>query len=588
MSIGVAQRIALSSLLATQARMSVTSTNIANADTDGYTRKTVTQAATVTAGAGTGTAITGISASVDRLLLKSLIGATSELGAAASRSSYLDRLQKLFGSTSDVGIEAGTSLTSAITSLESAIAALISGGNSASDKAATVSALDTLAAQLRQTSKNVQALRADADQGIADAVGEVNDALSTIDDLNNQIISARALGQPTADLEDQRNSALKTISSHLDVTYFENGSGALQITTGAGQPLLDGAVHPLQYRAAGKVTAATTYRPDGSGGFSAITVDGKDITGAIKSGDMSALVTLRDETLPAKQAELDGLARQLVAKLNAVSNQGTASPPPSQLTGSTTVRAGDPLSATGTARFAVTDSSGKLVAYADLDLSSYATVGDLAAAIDGVSGLAATIDSSGHLVVSAEASGNGVAINQMNSAVGAGKQGLSEWLGLNNLLTGSSAADLAVRSDILAAPGRLPSSKLDSAATLRVGDVVVSPGSTTIATALRDALTGSTDFAAAGSLAATRTSFAGYSAQIIAGAATASATAKSALATKETAQATLANAMASQSGVNIDEEVAQMSELENLYSAAAQMMSTLNQMFETLLGMVRS
>ena len=53
------------------------------------------------------------------------------------------------------------------------------------------------------------------------------------------------------------------------------------------------------------------------------------------------------------------------------------------------------------------------VSYGDLDLSSYATVGDLVTAINGISGLSASVDSDGHLSITATGSGNGVAINEM-------------------------------------------------------------------------------------------------------------------------------------------------------------------------------
>ena len=82
MSLDIARLIAFSGLSATQVQISVTSSNISNADTTGYTTKTANQTSSVTNGVGTGVTVTGITSTVDKLLLKSLIGATSELGAA--------------------------------------------------------------------------------------------------------------------------------------------------------------------------------------------------------------------------------------------------------------------------------------------------------------------------------------------------------------------------------------------------------------------------------------------------------------------------------------------------------------------------
>ena len=76
MSLDIARLIAFSGLSAAELQISLASSNIANADTPGYTQKNANQTSVVTGGVGTGVAITGISSSVDRLLLKSLIGAT--------------------------------------------------------------------------------------------------------------------------------------------------------------------------------------------------------------------------------------------------------------------------------------------------------------------------------------------------------------------------------------------------------------------------------------------------------------------------------------------------------------------------------
>src|ERR1700754_2476480 len=97
MNLSVARSIAFNALMTTQFQMSVTSSNVANADTAGYTRKVANQVASVLAGFGAGTAITGVSSTVDKLLLLSLAKAASQLGAANTSADYMDRLQNLFG-----------------------------------------------------------------------------------------------------------------------------------------------------------------------------------------------------------------------------------------------------------------------------------------------------------------------------------------------------------------------------------------------------------------------------------------------------------------------------------------------------------
>ncbi|WP_441252045.1 flagellar hook-associated protein FlgK [Tardiphaga sp. 71_E8_N1_1] len=587
MSLEIARSIAVSSLMASQVQISVASSNISNADTTGYTVKTANQVATTSGGAGTGVSITGITSSVDKLLFKSLISATSELGAANTNNDYLNRLQAIYGSTTGAE-DTGTSIANTLASLESAISSLAGTTSSASLQANVVSALDNLASQLRETSSGIQQLRGTADAAISSDVDQVNASLQAIASLNAQIKQAAAAGQSTGDLEDQRNVALQTVASKMNVSYFISSTGDMQVYTASGQTLVDNSAHLLSFTAASSVTANASYSAGSSSGLSGISVNGVDVTTQITSGEIGSLLSLRDSVLPAAQSQLDQLANTLADTLNAASNQGTSLPPPTTLTGTTTVTAATALDATGTVRIAVADQSGSLVSYADLDLSSYATVGDLVSAINGISGLSASINASGKVVIASSSSSNGVAINEMTSAVGSSGIGLSDYLGLNDLVTGTGASNIAVRSDVLANSGLFAASTLDASATLMTGTKVLTAGATDVVDAIYAALTDSRTFGASGGLGSSTGSFADYAATVIANVASKATLAATTYTSKSTAQSSFTNALASQSGVNLDEETAKISTLQNQYTAASQLMQVINEMFSSLLTAVQS
>ncbi|SEC65745.1 flagellar hook-associated protein FlgK [Bradyrhizobium erythrophlei] len=581
-SLDIARSIAFSGLSATQVQISVASANISNADTKGYTEKTANQSSSVTSGVGTGVTISGITSAVDKLLLKSLVGADSDLGAADTNNNYLTELQQLYGSTSSGNSSTtGTSLANTIAAFESALSSLASTPSSASLQSNAVSALAAVTNQLQQTSSGIQKLRSNADQDIASSVTDINSDLQQISDLNKQIKQEAAAGQSTADLEDQRNSALQDLASQMNVSYFTTSSGDLQVYTGSGQALVDSTAHPLSYTALPGVTASTTYSAGSSSGFSGITVNGVDITSQISSGKVSALITLRDQTLPAAQSQLDELAQQLGSSVNAVSNQGTSVPPPASLTGTATVNNSTSFVGTGTVRIAVADKSGNLVSYQDIDLSAYSTVGALTAKINTIPGASASVDANGHLSISATGSGNGIAINQMTSSVGG--EGFSQYFGLNDLITGTSASNIVVRSEILSGTAALPTATLDASSTLTVGNSVLSSGSATVVNTLSSALTGSTNFAMAGGLGATTGSFTDYAAAIVANVAGKASQALATYTSKQTAQSTYASSLSSQSGVNIDQESANLSALQNKYAAASQIITAINSMFSALM-----
>ena len=179
MSLDIARSIAFSGLSSTSVQISVTSSNISNADTTGYTKKTANQSSSVTNGVGTGVTVTGITSTVDKLLLKSLVSADSDLGSADTTNTYLTSLEKLYGSTSSTDSSStGTSLANSIASLESALSSLASTPSSASLQSNVVSALDDVTSQLRETSSGIQKLRSNADQDISSSIDDVNTDLA--------------------------------------------------------------------------------------------------------------------------------------------------------------------------------------------------------------------------------------------------------------------------------------------------------------------------------------------------------------------------------------------------------------------------
>ena len=106
--------------------------------------------------------------------------------------------------------------------------------------------------------------------------------------------------------------------------------------------------------------------------------------------------------------------------------------------------------------------------------------------------------------------------------------------------------------------------------------------------AFYSALTASRTFSSTGGLAATTGSFADYASTIVADVASKASQASTNYTAKETAQSTYASSLSSQSGVNLDEESANLSTLQNQYSAASALISAINSMYSALITAVQS
>ncbi|MCM5560203.1 flagellar hook-associated protein FlgK [Pleomorphomonas sp. JP5] len=577
MSISVASTIALSALRAAQVGISVTSSNIANADVDGYTVKTANQVSTVSASTGSGTAVASITGGVDKYVFASLISANAEVGAASVTASYTDRLQALMGSTTG-SEDGGTSVATLVTDLQTAVNSLASSPEDDTVQSEVIAAADSLASSLRETSSSIQSLRSDADRQIADDIGTINDALETIDDLNDAILAAKAKGTSTADLEDQRNAAIETISGLIDIKTTTASNGAIYISTTGGTALLTSSVHQLSFSASATVSSSSV--------LSGVSVDGKDITDELSSGEVGGLLTLRDTTLVEAQDELDALANALIDTMNAVTADGSAVPAPESLSGITEVSSSTALSASGSVRIAQVDEDGALVAYTDLDLSSYATVGDLVSALDAIDGIDASLDGDGKLTITSTTTGAGVAIGALDGDMTGDGTSFSSYFGLNALFSGSSAANISLSSAIADDAGALAIGTLSTSTT--VGATVLTSGSTTVADGLLAAMTETQSFEAVGGIGSSTVTLGDYAARIVSDFASRASSAEEAETSAETLATSLADTIASRSGVNIDEETAKLSDYQALYSAAAQIIQAANDMFEALLSAAKS
>jgi flagellar hook-associated protein 1 FlgK len=586
MSLNVAMSSAVSSLLAIERQMAVVSGNISNASVDGYTAKTANLTTQVTNGEGSGVAVSSITSSVNKYLLKDILSATSASSADSTTAEYYTSLQNLLGEISDSS--SGNDISSQITSLTTALQNLEATPDDTSLKTQVVSDLDTLASTLRSTSNGIQDLRTQADQEITDQVSEVNSALDTINDLNKQIAAATARGDSTADLEDQRNTALQTIAQDMNITSYTDSNNQLHIYTAGNQPLLDGTVvNHLSHASASSISDGVVYSGSSGTGISGIYVAGVDITSQITGGSIGALIDMRDTTLVNAQNELDNLASSLSTAVNSVTNGGSSSPPPTTLTGTTSVAATDSLTvASGTTlRVALTDSSGAITSYQDVDLSSATTVQDVLDSLNAISGVSATI-TNGQLTIS-NSSGGGIAVSTLSGSVGG--TDVSSYFGLNDVLTGgSSAQTIAVSSSLLADSSQLPTGTLSQAATLTVGSNAIGASDASTITSLYDTLTGKTTFAASGFLGSSSTSFSSYAANLISDIATRASTASSDADTSSSTLSTLTTSFANQSGVNTDEQTALLTQLQSYYAASAKVISTANAMFTSLLDAVSS
>ncbi|MGH6660810.1 MAG: flagellar hook-associated protein FlgK [Rhodospirillales bacterium] len=324
-----ALRTAQSGLLVNQQTLNVVSNNIANLNTEGYSRKIVKTESRVIAGVGAGVQISDVTRLVDEGLLKSLRLENGELNAFTIQEDFYSRLQDLFGAPGD-----NISLSHLVEDFQSALEMLTVSPDKSLEQAELVRRAQDIVLRLQDMSATIQELRLQADVAIADAVSEMNDIVQTIDQLNDDIISNGSVGRDVTDLRDRRDQEIDKLSKIVDIRYFFRSDGDAVIFTSGGRTIVDTVPPTITHVPASSVSATTTKAEgDFAGIFVGIIEPRNDITSELLGGTLKGLVDLRDNVLANMQSQIDEFAAELRDTFNQIHNRSVAFPGAQAYTG---------------------------------------------------------------------------------------------------------------------------------------------------------------------------------------------------------------------------------------------------------------
>lgn len=487
---------------AIQTQLALISQNVANAGTPTYATEVAAQEAVTAGGTGMGVRLLPATRLVDTALQATLLGQNAATAGAQTTATALSAINSVQGTPG-----AGNDLPSLLAGVTSAFTTLAGDPSAAASQQAVVTAAQTLTNGINTISQSYQQQRQTAQDGIVSAVGAINADLGTIGTLSDQIINLKSLGQSTADLENQRDSAVASLSSLVSVRTLAQPNGDMLVIAGGGLTLPTHATNPLTTSGA-QLGATATY----PGSIPAIKLGGTDVTAALTGGTLGASITLRDKTLPTYQAELDQFSAQL-------SNR---------------------FAAQGLSLF--TRGDGSLPA----STGPYTQSGYVGYA--------------GQITVNPAVAASPSLVRDGNLAIAGSPTGASAF-------TPNPAGGPA-------AFGTLISRVLDYALGSNAQVGVAQPATPT--SGLGPSGTLAAPYAAPADLT-------GLASTMIASQSADSATASAQASSEASVQTTLSSRLASQDGVNMDQELAAMTQLQNAYGANARVISAVQSMFTTLL-----
>ena len=297
MSLTAALNSAVSALRVNQAQVQLASSNIAHAQDPNYTKKSLkTESVTFGNGQVGGVMISGYMSTLSLTLRKQVEAQTATSGASDAANDYMSRIQDLLGTSADQ-----SSLTKAMNSFVSAWQSFQSQPDSAAAQQAIIGAGSQIGDEIHRVSAGLDQLDTDVKTDIGSSVDKLNDLLKQLFQVNLQMKTAQTDSSASADLNDQRDNLVKQIAQYVDVRTVEQDDGSVSLFTAAGLQLLDGPPSLFAFDGT-NVTRVS---------------DGATINNQLSGGRIHALLNFRqDSSISGKPVSMDP-GTEVIRKLRA-------------------------------------------------------------------------------------------------------------------------------------------------------------------------------------------------------------------------------------------------------------------------------
>jgi flagellar hook-associated protein 1 FlgK len=303
------------SLAAAQGSLGTIAHNIANANTAGYSRQ---EAVLETAGGmytgagffGRGVEMTTVRRQYDQFLAASVQTGASRAAFDSARAGALGGLDTVFADP-ELGIGA------AVDAMFAAAGDMANRPGDLSARQAFLSRTSLLAQRISTVGTQLKQLGQEANARIGGSAGLINKQLGEIRSLNERIAQAQVSGQPPNDLLDQRDAALLALNGLLPVTSVPASDGTLSLFTASGAALLVGSQQATITAIPDPADTTHTTLQLSRGGVSQQLDEA-----ALGSGSVAGLMHFRDQDLASAINQVGRLAVVAADQLNSQQARG--------------------------------------------------------------------------------------------------------------------------------------------------------------------------------------------------------------------------------------------------------------------------
>ena len=301
-------------LLIQQKAINVTGNNIANVNTPGYSRQTLKlQTASPLQSPvglmGGGVDAIGIEREYDRFLGLQINAETETLGRWQTQKENMEIVEAIFDEGPDFG------LNRALSDFWNAWQDLSNDAPNFNERMVLQAKGTTLAASFNRISNDLQKAQDGIDLSIEGAIEDINQLTREIADLNQKIMESEGAGKVANDYRDLRDLALKDLAELIDIRSYEDANGRVTVSVGSGQTVVESNTNRL---------LGTSVNAAGFKDIEWISTDGttQNITASISSGKMKGWLESRDVIIEDYLGRLDEMASALTRDINTLHTSG--------------------------------------------------------------------------------------------------------------------------------------------------------------------------------------------------------------------------------------------------------------------------
>lgn len=304
--------VAKSGLLAQQIGLRVTSNNVSNANTVGYSRQLAIMSTTGESSGG-GVTVASVQRAHDDLLEQQVNQQNSRGQFLAGRQLVTDQLDAVFTEID------GNGINTAMSDFFNSFSKLAADVTDTSCRQNVITEAQTMITRFQSAATSLDSLKGNLNSEIKTNVDRSNQLVGQIAEFNRKLASYNDSNgsQPANDLLDKRDAAVKELSGLLPISTYSDNAGNINISV-EGQTLVDGA-------RAGSVQIVGTQQY----GVSVTSVAGNttDVTSDLAGGDkgqgkISGLLYERDGFIKDLSGQLDQLAYSVATKVNSLHTTG--------------------------------------------------------------------------------------------------------------------------------------------------------------------------------------------------------------------------------------------------------------------------